>query len=218
MRLRSTLRLVPPALALGALGAIRARAEEAPRRLIAFGDSITSGYLAAHPYAVQLAAARQRPLVNFAVAGSHAAEQRQAIAAAAASITADDWVVWLAGYNDMRAGTPLAALRATIDAALTELRGRTEWIWLGNCLRMTAAGYALPVGPYGSDARVAAINTELAAAADAAGVILVDTCAAYDPANVLADLVHPNDTGHRQIAQAFARATALTIWQPLATQ
>ena len=218
MRLRSTLRLVPPALALGALGAIRARAEEAPRRLIAFGDSITSGYLAAHPYAVQLAAARQRPLVNFAVAGSHAAEQRQAIADAAASITPDDWVVWLCGYNDMRAGTPLAAFRATVDAALTDLRARTPWIWLGNCPRMTAAGYALPVGPYGSDAAVAAINAELAAAADAAGVRLVDVSAAYDPANVLADLVHPHAAGHRQIAQAFARATALTIWQSLANQ
>ena len=211
MRLRSTLRLVPPALALGALGAIRARAEEAPR-LIAFGDSITSGYLAAHPYAVQLAAARQRPLDNRAVAGSHAAEQRQAIADAAASITPDDWVVWLCGYNDMRAGTALAAFRADLDAALASLCGRSAWVWAGNCLRMTAEGYQEAHGPYGSDARVAAVNAEIAGACLAAGARYVDASAAYDPRNVQADLVHPDDAGHREIAGAFARAMRVRQW------
>ena len=206
MRRRTFLKL-PLFLALSA---------PSPSRLVAFGDSITSGLGAAQPYAPTLAGWLARALDNQAVAGSHIAEQRQVIEGTA--LGADDWVVWLCGYNDMRAGTPLDVFRATVDAALTDLRARTPWVWLGTCLRMTAAGYALPVGPYGSDAAVAAINAELAAAADAAGVRLVDVSAAYDPANVLADLVHPDAAGHRQIAQAFARATALTIWQSLANQ
>ena len=200
MRRRTFLKL-PLFLALSA---------PSPSRLVAFGDSITSGLGAAQPYAPTLAGWLARALDNQAVAGSHIAEQRQVIEGTA--LGADDWVVWLCGYNNMRAGTALAAFRADLDAALASLCGRSAWVWVGNCLRMTAEGYQEAHGPYGSDARVAAVNAEIAGACLAAGARYVDASAAYDPRNVQADLVHPDDAGHREIAGAFARAMRVRQW------
>ena len=181
-------------------------ARAASGRLVAFGDSITYGLGASAPdraYISQVAAAWGMPLTNFAVSGSHLAEI--AACAAAQLLTPADTVLALVGYNDMRAGTPLATFRAQLDSMLADVCGRAGRVLIGNCLRMTPAGYAEIHGPYGSDAAVAAINTQITAACAAAGAQLIDACGRYDPYNVTSDLVHPDDVGHAQIADAFVR-------------
>lgn len=187
-------------------------------RLVAFGDSITYGLGASAPecgYARMVATGVGMALDNRAVSGSHLAEQARQIAETA--LTPADQAIWLVGYNDMRAGVPLDVFRLGLDAALADLAGRAAGVWLGNCLRMTSEGYREPHGPYGSDAAVAAFNEVIAAAAAAAGprVVLVDASRAYQPEHVTADLVHPNDDGHREIAGAFLGAVLRRHWQPL---
>lgn len=176
---------------------------DAPR-LVAFGDSITCGLGASAPdraYAARVAAAWGLPLVNCAISGAHLVHI--AACAAATPLTPADTVIALVGYNDMRAGTDRTTFRAQLDAMLSDVRGRAGRVVVGNCLRMTAAGYAEFHGSAGSDAAVYAFNQQIAAACAAAGVQLVDACGRYQAENVTSDLVHPNDAGHAQIAAAF---------------
>lgn len=199
---RAALRMLAAATALAFLRPARA----ASGRLVAFGDSITYGLGASAPdrvYINQVAAAWGMPLRNCAVSGSHLAEI--AACAAAQLLTPADTVLALVGYNDMRAGTPLATFRQQLDGMLADVCGRAGRVLIGNCLRMTPEGYAEPHGPYGSDAAVYAFNEQITAACAAAGAQLVDVCARYDPAHVTSDLVHPDDVGHAQIAAAFVR-------------
>lgn len=202
MHRRRVFRFALTAAACGLLRPVFA----ADRRLVAFGDSITYGLGASAPdraYIAQVAAAWGLPLANCAVSGSHLAEI--AACAAATPLTPADTVVALVGYNDMRAGTPLATFRAQLDGMLADVCGRAGRVRIGNCLRMTQAGYHEAHGSAGSDAAVYACNQQIAAACAAAGAQLVDACGRYDPAHVTADLVHPNDAGHAQIAAAFVR-------------
>jgi acyl-CoA thioesterase-1 len=171
----------------------------APRpRLVAFGDSITAGVGASSPdraYAALVASALHRRLVNYAVGGSRIAEQVEHIKAAA--LLPGDTVLWLTGYNDMRAGTPIDEYRASLRGALAHLRGYP--LIVGGCLPMTEAGYRAyaPRWSHGSADTVAAYREALHALVPSARPV-----AGYDPANN-ADLVHPNDAGHAQIAGAM---------------
>lgn len=161
--------------------------------LTAYGDSITAGWGASAPdrtYAAIVASALGRGLNNRAIGGSTIAQQLPTMTPAAGP------AILLTGYNDMRAGTPLADYRAALESVVARLPG----VWVAGCLPMTAAGYAAygPAWNHGSDASVAAFTTVIRAVAGARYVPL-----AYDPANVTADLVHPNDAGHAQIAESF---------------
>jgi lysophospholipase L1-like esterase len=167
-----------------------------PLRLVTFGDSITSGYTSEHPYVYRVARGFGRTLVNLAEAGTHIARQRQVIEGAL--LDRNDVALLLTGYNDMRGGTPIEEYQRDLVAAMASLQ-RAGRVLLGNCLRMTPVGYALPSGNAGSDARVQEFNRTIARVYP--GVI--DICAAYDPQNVNADLVHPSNEGHAQIARAF---------------
>lgn len=165
--------------------------------LTAYGDSITAGWGASTParsYAALVAAALGRALDTRAIGGSTIAQQLAALQPPGAGP-----VILLAGTNDMRAGTPLAEYRA----ALADMVARLPGVWVAGPLSMTPAGYAAygPAWSHGSDAAVAAYR---AATAELAGARYVPV--AYDPANVDPDLVHPNDAGHQQIADAFLRA------------
>lgn len=183
------------------LPAALARAADAPR-LVAFGDSNTWGNGAtprSQCYVMQLAARLGRTLDNRAVSGTFVPQHVAAIQAT--TFAAGDLIVWLTGYNDMRGGTDLDEYAAQLDAGLAACAAP---VWLGNCLRMVAEGYTDMPGGFGSDERVSAMNVVIAeVAARHAHVRLVDCCAAYDPENN-ADLVHPNNAGHSQIATAFA--------------
>ena len=169
--------------------------------LVAFGDSITAGMGGPHPYAPQVAARLGYALDNRAVGSTFAVQHVAAIRAATFGML--DRALWLTGFNDMRGGTDLDTYRALLTTGLSAC---PVPLLLGNCLRMATYDYA------GSAARVEAMNAIIAeVAADFPLVQLVDTCAAFDPANV-DDGVHPNDAGHAQIAQAFA---PWRVWSPM---
>jgi hypothetical protein len=173
---------------------------EGTLRLIAFGDSNTWG-MGATPrhrcYANTVAARLGRTLDNRAVNGTFVDAHLAAIQAT--TFAPGDLAIWLTGYNDMRGGTDLDLYAAQLDAGLAACAAP---LWLGNCLRMVEDGYRDAPGGFGSDARVAEMNIRIAAvAARHAHVRLIDVCAAYDPIHN-ADLVHPDNIGHAQIADA----------------
>lgn len=112
----------------------------------------------------------------------------------------------------------------TVVVTITSSTGKDVWIdwiggngipyeitgpnvWVGNCCRMTSGGYSTWGG---SDTLVAVWNNMIrevceALASDGLNVLLVETTDALDPATGLdTDGLHPNDTGHQQIADAFA--------------
>lgn len=170
----------------------------APAHLICFGDSITAGAGASTPskaFAALVARAMGLTLDNRAIGGTTLAEQL-ARAILPTRIIPPNVALLLTGYNDMRRGTALEEYHVQLAHAVAHLTQDGAQLLLGDCLRMTKAGYAA-YGPdfnHGSEARVSSFN----------GVIhLVGASAAYDPANVSTDLVHPNDAGHVQIARAF---------------
>jgi hypothetical protein len=85
-------------------------------------------------------------------------------------------------------------------------------VWIGNCLRMSAAGYSVGNG---SDAAVAKYNTVIRTVArelanDGLNIGLADAAALYDPSTQeQSDHIHPSVGGHQTIAEAF-----LTAMQP----
>lgn len=177
-----------------------------PRRLVAFGDSITAGVGTAHPYAAIVAARLGYVLDNRAVAGTRATDHAAAIAAY--HWQPGDRALWLTGYNDMRAGVaPLDYAAALRDG----LRACPVPLLLGNCLRMRDYTYPDPAWAQGSNEAVALYNGVIAAMAQVfKNVRLVNACAAYNPTGG----VHPDDAGHWQIAGAFAPL----VFVPMAAQ
>lgn len=179
-------------------------------RWLAFGDSITVGIGAsdlAHGWASRVAAQCGQALDNRAVSGTGVAEHLAAIGQA--DVQPADTVLWLTGFNDQWRGTPIDQYAALLARALALVPGA----YVGTCLRQPPDGYAAMPGQLGSDARVAAFNVVIAAAVRAAGCHLVDACAAYDVANC-ADLVHPTDAGHAQIAHAFLTTMRRIVYLP----
>lgn len=85
-------------------------------------------------------------------------------------------------------------------------------VFVGNCLKMNAAGYAIgsPTWDKGSDAAVIQFNAIIAdviSVLQGCGLRIINVAANtfYDPAtaDVNADNVHPSDAGHAKIAAAF---------------
>lgn len=185
----------------------------APRpRLVCYGDSITTGHGAstpAHAYAALVAAAMGYTLDNRGIDGSRIVEQLQIIA----PVHPPDVALLLSGYNDMRNGTELAIYRARLVRAASRLTSAGATLYLGDCLRMTEAGYAAyaPSGNHGSEQIVADMNAIIRTMP----ARIVRASAAYDPMNVDSGLVHPNDEGHAQIAGAFLKAMRHRIYLPI---
>ena len=98
-----------------------------------------------------------------------------------------------------------------VDATIKPL------VFVGNVLYMTPAGYTLGGSSWdnGSDEAVDSINVlilETVNTLSDAGldVVHVDTNSAYKLAtDVAADNIHPNDLGHKHIADAFISADLL---------
>ena len=110
-------------------------------------------------------------------------------------------VTWVSGtvYFDWIAGLPVTS-SAPISPA----------VYVGNCLRMPTAGYALG-GVYanGSDTAVGQFNALISSivqelVTDGLTIKLVDASSAYNPVTDAAvDNIHPADQGHAKIANAF---------------
>ncbi len=174
-------------------------------RLIVLGDSIGVGQGAsdsAHTYASILAAELRMPLDNRSVGATVVAQQ-----ALPTDLHPGDVVVWMAGYNDMRAGHDAVEVAATVQAAAEAMRAQGATVYIASPIPMTTAGYATygPEWNRGSDALRSAYQAELPNAIRIA----------FDVRNVDADLVHPNDAGHRQIANAFLTAMRRRVYLPI---
>ncbi len=104
-------------------------------------------------------------------------------------------------------GNPVYALWATGNQGHKTKEGPN--VWVGNVPRFTSAGYTASGG---SDVDVAAFNAMIRAnvtqlAADGLNVALVDSASRLNPAVDLGgDGVHPDDSGHAVIANAFIEA------------
>lgn len=83
---------------------------------VAFGDSVTAGLGASQDASSYVARLRQLigPIDNRAISATTIARQRQTIAAYEGQA---NYVLWLVGYNDMRAGTSLDMVRAELGLA-----------------------------------------------------------------------------------------------------
>lgn len=185
-----------------------------------FGDSISAGYGASspdHAYANILGSILNYGVDNRAVGGSIIAQQlRDQILPYTQPV---ELAVFLTGYNDMRTTTPIATYANLLEQALAHLVTKAGKILIGNCLFMTPAGYAAygPQWNHGSDQRVAEMNQVIAQLCGTYRCSLADLSQSYQPAiHTSADLVHPNDTGHAVIAEAFEAAfNRSTLWLPL---
>jgi len=164
-------------------------------RLVVMGDSITVGLGASTPdkaWAAIVAQQTGRQLVNLAIGGSRVAEQL------IPQVQYGDLIIWLVGYNDVRAGTDLASHRATVASGVAQLRSQGARVVLASGLRMTEAGYAA-YGPMWNKGSATATATfvdgvlGMAEFIDLLGVVPSPT----------ADLIHPDDAGHAAIAQAM---------------
>ncbi len=184
---------------------------------VAFGDSLTVGIGASSPQTSFIGILEKSvgPIDNQAVSATRITDQLLAIDAYAGSAT---HVIWLLGYNDMRAGTPLDQFQTDLRSALDYFDARHMTVYIGLCLHMTSAGYAAygPIWNHGSDAAVEAINEVIRMTAQSyPNVYLVDM-ALYDPnSGASNDLVHPNDSGHLQIALAYEQYLPHLIYLPL---
>jgi lysophospholipase L1-like esterase len=189
--------------------AVATRATSTAPRLICFGDSITVGAYSSTPdraYVAIVARAMGYTLDNRAIGATTIADQVR-LEILSADIRPPDIALFLTGYNDMRHATPLADYQASLAQAVAHLTANSATLFLGDCLRDTEEGYALfPPFDQGSDAAVTRFNAVIHAQP---GVRQVGASAAFDPRNTIADLVHPNDAGHAQIAAAF-----LSVMQP----
>ncbi|MEA2571744.1 MAG: hypothetical protein QOI24_3745 [Acidobacteriota bacterium] len=91
-------------------------------------------------------------------------------------------------------------------------------VWVGNCLRMpTTTAYGLGTYSAGSDAAVGLYNRKIREvvrelAGDGLNVTLADAGGAYIlSTDVDSDTIHPNNTGHAHIADAFLKAMQTTV-------
>jgi lysophospholipase L1-like esterase len=134
------------------------------------------------------------PYIPFLVRLSGLSAGRHTVVLTVTSAAGNVFFDWAAGLD------PLPAVR--------------PFVYLGNTLRMTAAGYTLTINPgmpaKGSDAAVALYNDAArsvcdALSADGLHVLYVDASASYIPAADASTLdeVHPNDQGMAKIAAAF---------------
>jgi lysophospholipase L1-like esterase len=169
-------------------------------RLVCFGDSITVGQGAStpeHTYAAIVARTLGYTLDNRAIGATRIADQlaREILIT---RVRPPDVALFLSGYNDMRHATPLADYQQMLAQAVAWLTQDGAALLLGDCVRGAQAGYGR-YAPFdqGSDAAVVAFNQVIH------GFAYVAASAAFDPINSSADLAHPNDRGHAQIASAF---------------
>jgi len=189
----------------------------APTEWVAFGDSITVGFSASSEQTSFIGILEQAvgPIDNQAVGATRIQDQLLTINAYTGKAT---HVIWLVGYNDMRAGTSLDRVQSDLQSAFERFTARQMIVYVGLCLRMTSEGYAAygPIWNHGNDAAVEAINEVIRSTVQQYPLVYVIDTAQYDPATgISSDLVHPNDYGHRQIAAAFLSQIALPIYLPI---
>ncbi len=183
--------------------AVPTRADEGARpiRLVAFGDSLTAGYLLApsEGFAVQLETAlRARghavEVANAGVSGDTTGGGLQRLAWAVPDGT--DGVILELGANDALRGIEPKLARANLDRILGELRRRG--------MPVLIAGMKAPRN--WGDAYVAEFDAMFAALAEAHEALLYPFFlegVALEPSLNLGDGMHPNAKGVRRIVEGI---------------
>lgn len=175
----------------------------APLRLVVMGDSIALGVGASTPdrsWAAIVAQQTGRQLVNLGIGASRVAEQP------IPQVGPGDLAIWMVGYNDMRAGTDLAAYRATVATGVAQMQSQGARVIVASGLRMTADGYTVgaPTFNHGSDSAAQAYTVD---GIDLGGIVPTPT----------ADRVHPDDAQHAAMAQAILTGLGYRVILPLIT-
>ncbi|WP_375427760.1 arylesterase [uncultured Sphingomonas sp.] len=160
--------------------------------LLAFGDSLTSGYgLApdqAFPRQLQVLLATRRPgsiVENAGVSGDTTASGRARLPRALTSLTRrPDLAILALGANDLLRGVDPARMRENLDWMLGEFE-RTG-------IPVLLAGMLAPIFLGGWAARFNAVHPELAKRHGAALYPFLLDGVVGDPSLVLADRIHPN--------------------------
>lgn len=175
------------------------------RRLVFFGHSYVAAAGAtdeAHGWASLVGASTCLPVVNFAVGGDVSDQTRQRVEARLANLAEGDLVVVQSGINDVRRyGDDPARLERYRQnlAAIAAMVGPDRLVIVGG---VPIAGWdAYAPFDQGTPAVLAAYN----AAAQAVTPSFVEVTGWDVAAHVHEDLVHPNDAGHRAIADVVAR-------------
>ncbi len=172
---------------------------------VAFGDSITVGLGASTPERSFIKRIERitGSIDNRAESATRIRDQLSRIKSYQGNA---DSVIWLTGYNDMRAGTARHVYRALLKQSLDLFSTRRVTVYLGLCLSMTPTGYTArkPNWNHGSNMTVQAFNQIIRQTAQRYPFVRIVDTSFYTPASgVSADQVHPNDLGHQQIANAF---------------
>jgi lysophospholipase L1-like esterase len=190
----------------------------APTVYAALGASSTAGWGASSPssgyvalLAKEIAAARGGvELHNFGLPGARVSWLLSHELPAAIAVAPDVVTVWDA-TNDLVAGDAPEAYGAQLESLLRQLRaGTAAKVFVGDLLDLTKAPRfrAHPEAAV-TPARIAAFNANIRAAAAATGAFPVPLDdVPLDDAFFSADGLHPSDTGHARIADAFWRQMA----------
>lgn len=187
-----------------------AAAVDGRARLVVFGDSVSYCQLC-FPSLITAASGNTR-LDNRAVAGSKLNSADQLTRILAFDAQPGDRVVFLTGYNDVRAfGTDvdhLADYQASLRTALTHLARSGQPVYVGTTQpSLCVDAESRAINRFGCDAAsmaayVQVIKDEVARA----GLTLVDVNAEFTPTTEnLYDMVHPNGYGSAQLATIFLR-------------
>ncbi len=140
----------PAALLAAVMMSQAAAAATPPRTIVAFGDSLTAGYLLrpGEGFAPQLEAAlrakgRSVRVVNAGVSGDTTAQGRARIGWVLGGLkTRPDLVIVELGANDMLRGQPPAAAKANLDAIITAFKARGARVLLAGMLAQPNLGAA----------------------------------------------------------------------------
>ncbi len=190
-------------LALAALlpcgGVVDAQDKGAPRRIVALGDSLTAGFglsgADAFPAVLQRelrAAGRNVEVVNFGISGDTTAGGVARVGAAIAARPSG--VILELGANDALRGLDPALAEANLDNVITQLKRENIPVLLTGMRALTGMGRR-----YGEE--FAAIYPRLA---QKHGLMLYPFFlegVAGDPALNLADGLHPNPQGVRELVR-----------------
>ena len=185
---------------------------------LAYGDSVSVGLGASElnlSFVERVAGELHVDIDNQAVGASRIVEQLEVIQRYTGSATN---VLWLVGYNDMRAGTDVDTFAMILEEGLTILAKRHSHVYLGLCLRMTQEGYELygPQWNHGSESSVLLLNRRIRQVAEQYPEVVLVEMDRYEPnADVSADQVHPSDLGHLHIALDFLETIVRVVPLPV---
>lgn len=171
-----------------------------PNVVVALGDSITAGYPGGLvPYPAILSTMIGKRVINGGVSGN-TAEQAAARAGGLMRRYRPGYLLILVGSNDAIIGVPREETVDHIRGVIALARARKTIPIVGTVPPMFRSHAIF-------DGRARALNEAIRAMASQEGVKVADVAGMLNSETYfLPDGLHPNQTGHEQLAKAFANA------------